>query len=235
MSDAPGAACPNCGAIAQQRFCGDCGQDNRRALTLRGVGIDLAETLFGVEARLWRTLRELTLDPGGVVRRYLAGQRARYVSPLRYVIAATAVWWFLVFVQIRGHDLGGLPPSTRIVLVYGQALNLGMLPLVAAATLVVFWPRPYGYVQHLCLVLYVCGHVFLWRAVLAGLGALAPQWGIWLNRADAVVFLAYFAWVLFVCFRGQVRWLWARIVVALLGVNVVSTLALAALVGWLAR
>ncbi len=225
--------CPNCGAICATRFCGACGQDNRRALTVRSLVTDLVDVLFNVDARIWQTVRGLTLRPGTVVRRYTEGQRARFVNPLRYAIAATAIWWLLVYTQIRGVDLSALPAQQRILLVYGQALNLGLLPVIALGTRVVFWRRPAGFVEHLCFTFFVCGHVFLWRAALATTGWLAPSWGKALNLADGIVFPLYFAWGLFCWMRGRATWLLLRVVAAIVVLHFATHFTVQAAVRWL--
>src|SRR3546814_10751918 len=62
---------------------------------------DLAHGVLHFEGKIWRTLPMLLFRPGALTRRYVAGERARFVSPL-------ALFLFLVFVMFAMiHVLAG--------------------------------------------------------------------------------------------------------------------------------
>lgn len=200
---------------------------------MRTLAVDLIDVLFSVDSRLWRTVRDLTVDPGGMVRRYLEGQRMRYVNPLRYAIVNAALWWLVVAWALRGVDLTQLAPALQVQLRYGQVINVMLLPLLALSTWIAFAGGPFGYVQHLCVSLFVFGHVFLWRVGLALLGPWLPQWTSVINRTDSIVCTIYLALALFFCFRQRVRWLLPRIVLALVLISLLSGTCVAQLARWL--
>lgn len=211
--------CPNCDTPATGRFCARCGQDNRRTRpTFLELLADWLGRLVDMDARAWRTVRELCVDPGGVVRRYNEGKRVRYVQPLRYAVATAALWWLAVYWQFVN---AGLP--TQGVVSSGQFLNLAMLPALALPIWLAFAGAGYGYLQHLNLVLFFGGQLFLWRALLALLGMVWPGGWIRLDNVDFVFFCALLSWLLFGCFRGRARWLWARIPAAVVLFIAVST------------
>ena len=227
----PSATCPNCAAARTGRFCPQCGQDNRRLRLDLGEWLaDTTGAIFSLDSKVVRTMRELTLRPGTLVRDYLAGHRAPYVSPARYVLATCAVWWAAVWFATP--DLSTLPISAaaKASIQYGQLLNLGLLPLLSFAPWLAFLGSRLGYAEHLCFLMFTSGHVFLWRAGLAGLGALQPHWGAVLNRVDGVAFLAYLAWAAWFCYRGRVRALAPRIVAMLALLILGSSLAMQVLV-----
>lgn len=177
---------------------------------------DTTGAIFSLDSKVVRTLRELTLRPGTLVRNYLVGHRAPYVSPARYALATCAVWWAAVWLATP--DLATLPISAaaKTSIQYGQLLNLGLLPLLALGPWLAFLGSRLGYAEHLCFVLFTCGHVFLWRAGLARLGALQPQWADVLNLVDGVAFLVYLTWAAWGCYRGRVRALALRVLAMLL-------------------
>lgn len=192
--------CPNCDTARTGRYCANCGQDNRRSrLRLHEQLLDTVDALFGVDSRTVRTVRELSLGPGGVVRRYTAGARIRYMSPLRYAVATAALWWLVVQMQLP--DLSQVQRPLRIALTYGQPINLALLLPLTVPQWLAFLGTRTTFAAHLCGVLFVCGHMFLVRAGLALLGSWQPKWGPTLNSIDPWLFGSFFAWAI---------WQWQR-------------------------
>jgi len=92
----PEAACPNCGTPAYRRFCPECGQARDRDLRLPFLSLaaEALQEMAGVESRLAGTFRRLLLRPGEVTADYLAGRRARYMTPLRAYLVASLAFFF---------------------------------------------------------------------------------------------------------------------------------------------
>lgn len=218
---APDGTCPNCGALRHGRYCHACGQDNRRhTLRLGDAVSDAVEALASLDSRLVRTVVSLTKRPGDMVRRYVEGQRVRFVTPFRYALATCAVWWLCVALQLPNLDSPQIPQALRISLRYGQLINLLFLPVLALVQRLVFLGAGRGYLVHLAWSFHVIGHVFLWRAGLALLGSVLPQWGPALNTADGIAFVVYTSWALADCFRPAV---WSMRTVLPLAVRIVAT------------
>ena len=97
-------ACRNCGAGVQGRFCHVCGQAAHIHRSLLHLGEELLHGLFHFDAKGWRTLPLLIARPGLLTRRYIDGQRARYVSPL-------ALFLFMVFLMFFAASLTSTPPD----------------------------------------------------------------------------------------------------------------------------
>ena len=102
-ADAHGA-CRNCGAALQGRFCHVCGQVAHLHRSLLHLGEELLHGLFHFDAKGWRTLPLLIARPGLLTRRYVDGQRARYVSPL-------ALFLFMMFLMFFAASLTSAPPD----------------------------------------------------------------------------------------------------------------------------
>ncbi len=106
------ALCLNCGTLLRGEFCHACGQAGHVHRSLHSIGHDLLHGVFHFEGKIWRTLPMLILHPGVLTRRYIAGERARFVSPLALFLFSI----FLMFATIHafGGELGeGLPPEAR--------------------------------------------------------------------------------------------------------------------------
>ncbi len=87
-----GALCLNCGTRLLGEHCHACGQAAHVHRSLGGIGHEIAHGVFHFEGKIWRTLPMLILHPGTLTRRYVNGERARFVSPL-------ALFLFTVFLM----------------------------------------------------------------------------------------------------------------------------------------
>jgi hypothetical protein len=87
-------ACPNCGTPTPDLYCPRCGQRNADLqLSLRELAGEAAEEALGLDSRVAHTARPFLLQPGALTRDYLAGKRARYTSPLKLYLVASAVYF----------------------------------------------------------------------------------------------------------------------------------------------
>lgn len=96
-----GDKCLNCGAALTGPFCHDCGQSSHVHRTLHAFWHDLAHGVLHFEGKIWRTLPLLAWHPGELTRRYIAGERVRFVSPM-------AIFLFSAFLMLATiHTIGG--------------------------------------------------------------------------------------------------------------------------------
>ncbi|MFL6784907.1 MAG: DUF3667 domain-containing protein [Sphingomicrobium sp.] len=98
-------SCLNCGAPLTGPYCAVCGQKSHVHRSLRGFFQDFVQGLFNFEGKIWRTLPMLALKPGEMTRRYIAGERARYVSPV-------ALYLFTVFATFAVLNFTGALDAT---------------------------------------------------------------------------------------------------------------------------
>ena len=84
--------CSDCGAETSGNFCANCGQPTHVHRTLLHLGEELLHGVMHFDARIWRTLPLLWLNPGKLTREWVEGRRTRYVSPL-------AIFLFTLFVM----------------------------------------------------------------------------------------------------------------------------------------
>lgn len=85
-----GTTCANCGASLVGSFCHACGQRSHLHRSLAHLGEEFLHGILHFDAKAWRTLPLLIAKPGELTRRYIDGQRTRFVSPL-------ALFLFLIF------------------------------------------------------------------------------------------------------------------------------------------
>jgi hypothetical protein len=99
--------CLNCGTALIGDYCHACGQAEHVHRSLSSIGHDLLHGVFHFEGKIWRTLPMLAVHPGALTRRYIAGERARFVSPLALFLFSV----FLMFASIHTFDGDLEPPS----------------------------------------------------------------------------------------------------------------------------
>jgi hypothetical protein len=89
-------ACRNCGAILHGRYCSACAQPAHIHRSLVSLGHDILHGVFHFEGKIWRTIPELCFHPGRLTRRYIDGERAKFISPMALFLF-TVFLMFLVF------------------------------------------------------------------------------------------------------------------------------------------
>ena len=97
--------CLNCGTELIGSHCHECGQ---RAHLHRTIGAFMHDLLHGAlhfEGRTWKTLPKLIFKPGELTRRYIDGERARFVSPM-------ALFLFSIFLMFAIFQMAGISTPT---------------------------------------------------------------------------------------------------------------------------
>jgi|SRR6185312_3286955 len=92
--------CLNCGSRLTGPFCAKCGQKAHIHRSVRAFFQDFFVSLFNFEGKFWRTLPMLAWRPGEMTRRYIAGERARFISPV-------ALYLFTVFAMFAVLNFNG--------------------------------------------------------------------------------------------------------------------------------
>ena len=99
--------CLNCGEQLTGAYCHACGQQGHLHRTIGAFMHDLLHGALHFEGKLWRTLPVLFFKPGRLTRRYIEGERARFVSPM-------ALFLFGVFLMFAVFQMVGLTAPTDI-------------------------------------------------------------------------------------------------------------------------
>lgn len=99
--------CLNCGTRLLGEHCHRCGQAGHVHRTIGAIGHELLHGVFHFEGKIWRTLPMLALRPGELTRRYVAGERARFVSPLALFLF-TVFLMFAIVASLPGIGFGDL-------------------------------------------------------------------------------------------------------------------------------
>jgi hypothetical protein len=98
-------ACLNCGTKLIGSHCHACGQAGHVHRTAGAIMHDIAHGVFHFEGKAWHTFPMLVLRPGELTRRYIDGERARFVSPLA-IFLFTVFLMFAIVANLPGWSFG---------------------------------------------------------------------------------------------------------------------------------
>jgi len=99
--------CANCGATLTGAYCHQCGQKAHVHRTLTAIGHDLMHGVLHLDGKLAHTLPLLAFKPGLLTRRYIEGERAKFVSPMAMLL-------FSVFAMFAVFQIIGLTVPTKL-------------------------------------------------------------------------------------------------------------------------
>ncbi|MBI1402065.1 MAG: DUF3667 domain-containing protein [Porphyrobacter sp.] len=97
--------CANCGAGLTGHYCSECGQSAHVHRSLAAIGHDIMHGVLHLDGKLFHTLPLLVFKPGQLTRRYVNGERAKFVSPM-------AMFLFSVFAMFAVFQAVGLSAPT---------------------------------------------------------------------------------------------------------------------------
>lgn len=93
-ANAASAPCENCGRPRSDRFCSQCGQNDRTySRSLFPVLGELVRESFEFDGRLAQTLRLLLFKPGSLSTEFSRNRRARYMTPVRLYLFSSVVFF----------------------------------------------------------------------------------------------------------------------------------------------
>ncbi|MGQ0661334.1 DUF3667 domain-containing protein [Sphingosinicella sp.] len=100
-SEAGERNCLNCAASLDGPYCRQCGQKAHVHRSVGAIVHDLVHGILHLDGKFWRTLPMLAWRPGELTRRYVHGERAKFVSPM-------AMFLFSVFLMFAVLSIYGL-------------------------------------------------------------------------------------------------------------------------------
>jgi hypothetical protein len=101
------ANCLNCGAALGGAHCSRCGQAAHLHRSLLHLSEEFLHGMLHFDVKGYPTVRLLFFRPGLLTRRYIEGQRTRYVSPM-------ALFLFCIFLAYFVFSLVGGPKSSMV-------------------------------------------------------------------------------------------------------------------------
>ncbi len=112
--------CLNCEAPVTGNYCNNCGQPLHIHRSIGAFWHDILHGVLHFEGKFWRTLPLLVWKPGDLTRRYIHGQRARFISPM-------ALFLFSVFMMFAVFSFLGGPFSGGSAVETDEDVNMGVV------------------------------------------------------------------------------------------------------------
>lgn len=184
--------CVNCGTEAEGNFCYNCGQKlGNTAVSWKIISSDISDRWIGLDTKFLRTVVDLTVRPGKAIRRYLMGNRVRYVGPLGYFMVMSAILViiaellnldFAEFLQKTNEAMGAVPvESPPETAEFQQQIGDWMvrnfrwipailIPFLAISTRLFFRGFSKSYLHHMVVIGYLQSH------------------GLWISIAQNVIY-----------------------------------------------
>lgn len=89
--------CLNCGHPVDKNFCPDCGQENTHyTVSLGALTRDIWDEFVKFDGKFFATLVPLLFRPGFLTNEYVAGRRARYLSPFKMYLVVSALFFLFL-------------------------------------------------------------------------------------------------------------------------------------------
>ena len=98
--------CKNCDTPCgpEYNFCPECGQELADNLTFGVLFHNTIENFFSVDARFFRSFVPLMFKPGVLARRFVDGQRLRYLHPAQFYLFFSVLFFFIFSFSVRKAD-----------------------------------------------------------------------------------------------------------------------------------
>ena len=113
MHDTHGG-CANCGTQLAGAYCHQCGQSSHIHRSLWHMIEELLHGIFHFETKSWRTIPALIFKPGQLTRRYIDGQRTRFVSPLALFLFLIFLMFFVLSYTSSGKTDGNFSEAQKL-------------------------------------------------------------------------------------------------------------------------
>jgi hypothetical protein len=200
--------CINCGRALESNFCPDCGQRARvKRISFKEGWFDFWSRVYGFDGMFPRTLRDLTIHPGHVARKFIAGNRISYYGPVGYFFLMITVC-LLIFsimnldfveyakgMQSRFPVQGSSKLSRDLMQFVSDNLKIFAfmtIPFQALSAKFVFFRKSnYNFIEHSVLPFYAMGHIY-WLVIL--LGIILKVTGVSLAGFSIVITMLYFGY-----------------------------------------
>lgn len=98
--------CLNCGTLLAGPHCHQCGQAAHVHRSISAFWHDILHGVLHFDGKFWNTLPLLAWQPGHLTRRYIHGERAKFISPMALFLFAIFLM-FAIFSYVGSPDFSG--------------------------------------------------------------------------------------------------------------------------------
>lgn len=170
--------CVNCHAEVNGAYCNHCGQKYEVSRLQWGTLFDeFNQRLLGLDNKLIRTVRDLTIRPGVVCKTFIQGNRVKYIGPVGYFFILITLLVLIVslfkidlvefmrptkeLMQPSGSPEGQGDNLQRILMSDMKTLMFVAIPFFVLGTYILFSNKGYNLIETAVVVFYTHGHPVL--------------------------------------------------------------------------
>lgn len=193
--------CKNCNTEVDSKYCPDCGQATKLQRIDGHYIIHEIEHVLHFEKGILYTVKELLINPGNNVRKYINENRVRLVKPIIFIIITSLIYTFInhFFNIEEGYVKIDDVKSTSTVKIftwvqehYGYA-NIIMGVFIAFWAKLFFKKYGYNFFEILILLCFIMGMGMLIFALFALLQGLTK---ISIMQYGSIIGLIYITWAI---------------------------------------
>jgi hypothetical protein len=170
------SSCLNCGYEGTGHYCPACGQKVLGpGIRFKQVWSEFFSYNFSIEGPVWKTIHQLAVDPGMLLKAFIGGKRKTYYKPVQFFLVASLIYFALVewleFDPLQGqfetdHPEHMKPWMDRIqrssqFMVKNINNFLFLLVLGIGCWLKVFHRRAYAFAEYITMGFYLTGFYIL--------------------------------------------------------------------------
>ncbi len=195
--------CLNCGSSVFEPFCSTCGQKSSTGrLNIRQLFSNALGHFFSMDSAVLKTVLDLSRNPGLVAKRYVDGQRVKYIAPFRYCLTAVALMMIInaligknanfTHVELGAHlsasEMEFQVGIIEFIMRHLDKVTLALLPLQALVVKGLFRNSRFNYAEVTSFSLYIMGHMSLVGSFLALVLFFNPELQISISFLFQVVY-----------------------------------------------
>lgn len=195
--------CKNCNTEIDSKFCPDCGQPTNLKRIDGHYIIHEIEHVLHFERGILYTIRELLINPGKNIRRYLTENRSRLVKPIIFIIVTSLIYSIAInifhieeaYVKFEGQGANLSTPKKVFTWIqghYGYA-NIIMGIFIAFWVKVFFKKYQFNYFEILIMLCFVMGIAMLIFSVFAILEGLTA---IKVSQIGGIIGIIFCTWAI---------------------------------------
>lgn len=206
--------CKNCAAEYEGKFCPNCGQKAKTSrITFRQVFKDIRDQFVHFDQGFLYTIKELALRPGHSIREYVEGKRVRHVKPIKFMIWAAAISFFIAHflgfqehlvqrLQAENEAQGRSTQSTQklveFIMGHPNILMLMTIPTIAFCAWLFFRKKRLNYAEYFSINAFLMGQLSIF-SIATNIGFafwrdLTPQHLALIGVLQWCVWTTYFGW-----------------------------------------
>jgi len=211
--------CLNCRVEVYGNFCSNCGQrGDLTPIRFKDLGSDFLSSLVNYDAPFPRTLGNLFVRPGKLIREYLEGRRKTYFAAVRYLILCLAISVLVtkvfdydpVMTQLEAKGISMENRSSDVSLFAGEFLHkninyfIFLFPFVIGLISKLFyWKWHYNYAERTAVGFFISAQFLIISSIMVPLMIWMPK----LFRLNNFLVIAYITFAFYNFFQPKRKFL----------------------------